>query len=50
MLTNTVEMFMGGEGVTRIERQEIPEDLLHQSTLGTACLISSTCMKLEINQ
>lgn len=48
LLTNTVEMFMGRWGFTRIERQEIPEDLLHQSTLSTACSVNSTCMNLVL--
>ena len=48
LLTNTAEKYMARWGFTRIERQQIPGELLQQSALNTACSINSICMKLVL--
>ncbi|WP_207650066.1 GNAT family N-acetyltransferase [Desulforamulus ferrireducens] len=48
LLTNTAEKFMARWGFARIERQQIPGDLLQQSALNTACSACSICMKLVL--
>lgn len=48
LLTNTAEKFMVRWGFARIERQQIPGDLLQQSALSKVCTASSICMKLVL--
>ncbi len=46
LLTNTAEQYFQQFGFVKIDRSEIPSEILANSALGTSCPASSTCMKL----
>jgi N-acetylglutamate synthase and related acetyltransferases len=48
LLTNTAEKFVARWGFHKIERSEIPADLMQSSALNNFCPESSICMKLEL--
>ena len=48
LLTNTAEKFMARWGFARIEREQIPGDLLQRSALNKSCSVRSICMKLVL--
>lgn len=48
ILTNTAEKFALRWGFYKIQRSEIPVDLMESSTLNDFCPASSVCMKLEL--
>ncbi len=48
LLTNTAEKFVARWGFHKIQRSEIPADLMQSSTLNSFCPASSICMKLEL--
>jgi N-acetylglutamate synthase-like GNAT family acetyltransferase len=48
LLTNTAEQFVARWGFHKIQRSEIPVDLMQSSTLNNFCPLSSSCMKLEL--
>lgn len=48
LLTNTAERFMSRWGFHKVQRSEIPTDLMQSSALNNFCPSSSICMKLEL--
>jgi N-acetylglutamate synthase-like GNAT family acetyltransferase len=48
LLTNTAEKFVARWGFQKIQRTEIPADLMQSSALNNFCPASSICMKLEL--
>lgn len=48
LLTNTAEKFVAHWGFQKIQRTEIPADLMQSSTLNNFCPASSICMKLKL--
>jgi len=46
LLTNTAEQYFQQYGFIKIDRSEVPPELLANSALGTSCPASSACMKL----
>lgn len=49
LLTNTADRYMQRWGFDKVDRGQIPADLLKRSELDSACCPgSSTCMKLEL--
>jgi len=48
LLTNTAEKFVTCWGFHKIQRSEIPDDLMQSSTLNNFCSASSICMKLKL--
>lgn len=49
LLTNTANKFVSRWGFSKIERYEIPENLIQSSALSSFCPESSTCMKLDLS-
>lgn len=49
MLTNTAETFALRWGFEKIQRSDIPADLMQSSALNNFCPLSSNCMKLDLN-
>jgi len=49
LLTNTAVHYFESYGFTVIEREEIPENILNQSSLGVVCSLASTCMHLKLS-
>ena len=48
LLTNTAEKFASRWGFYKIQRSEMPADLMQSSALNNFCPSSSICMKLDI--
>ena len=48
LLTNTAEKFVARWGFEKIQRTEIPADLMQSSALNNFCPVSSLCMKLKL--
>jgi N-acetylglutamate synthase-like GNAT family acetyltransferase/SAM-dependent methyltransferase len=48
LLTNTAEKFVARWGFQKIQRTEIPADLMQSSALNNFCPTSSICMKLKL--
>ncbi|SEJ42372.1 N-acetylglutamate synthase, GNAT family [Propionispira arboris] len=48
LLTNTAEKFVVRWGFHKIQRSEIPNELIQSSMLNNFCPTSSSCMKLEL--
>lgn len=48
ILTNTAEGFASRWGFYKIQRSEIPADLMESSALNSFCPSSSICMKLDL--
>ncbi len=48
LMTQSAEKYMRKFGFKTVERQDIPEDLLKQSELNSACPTCSTCMSLGL--
>jgi len=48
LLTNTAEKFAARWGFYKVERSQIPEELMKSSALHRFCPASSVCMKLDL--
>ncbi|SDE44650.1 arsenic resistance N-acetyltransferase ArsN2 [Sporomusa acidovorans] len=48
LLTETAANYLARFGFTEILRSDIPEELMNNSTLNTACSCCSTCMRLKL--